>query len=173
MPQFEERWKPVDGDLRHYLISTHGRVCRATLPERMLIARPNPRGFPVILLLGSDGMTRYHRQINRMVANAFLPASEEEDRTQLWHMDGDLENCRLENLRWERRDRVLEWNRMHREGAPRYKTMRVRNNQTGVTYANAYECGIAEGLLESHVVWRIERQADNIFDDYARYRYVE
>lgn len=95
-----------------------------------------------------------------------------DDATAIWHKDGDLSNCHYSNLMWERRDRVLEWNEMHRRGGPQYDTPPVRNNRTGEIYKDAYDCAIQEGVLESSIVWRIEKQSNSMYDESSRYRYV-
>lgn len=166
----DEEWCPIE-DFPHYSISTYGRVRREGTDELRKIA-VNDKGFPIITLYGRDSKTRYLRQINKLVATAFLPEPHYQDETAVWHIDGDLSNCHVSNLRWETRARVLEWNEMHRTLKPKFVTPKVRNNRTGRTYANAFECAMEEGMLESAIVWRVERQARNMEDDNARYRYV-
>jgi hypothetical protein len=61
---------------------------------------------------------------------------------------------------------------MHRRGKPQYTTPPVKNNRTGEIYKDAYDCAMQEGVLESHIVWRIEKQSGSLFDESARYRYV-
>lgn len=165
-----EEWEVVE-DLPHYMVSNYGRVKHVERVEARSITI-NDKGYPVVTLYGRDSKTRYLRQINQLVAKAFLPPARFDDETSVWHIDGDMLNCRSDNLMWETRARVLEWNEMHRQGRPRYNTPRVRNNRTGREYENAYECGIAENMLESAVIWRIERQARHEHDDNARYRYI-
>jgi hypothetical protein len=166
----EEDWRPIK-EFPHYLISSYGRVKHQhrTYSRKITI---NERGFPVILLSSATSPTRYLRQINQLVAITFLPTPAWADETAVWHIDGDLSNCYYQNLRWERRDRVLEWNEMHRRGESRYNTPPVKNNYTGELYKNAYECGMGEGVLESTIIWKIEKQAFGIYDETARYCYV-
>lgn len=165
-----EEWREIE-DFPHYKISNYGRVKHVDRIEARKIT-VNERGFPVVLLSSKTSATRYLRQINTLVAKAFLDPPIFEDQKAIWHIDGDLTNCRVENLRWETRARVLEWNEMHRTLVPQIKTPRVRNNRTGDEYENAYECGMAEGMLESAIVWRIEQQARNMEDPNARYMYI-
>jgi len=73
---------------------------------------------------------------------------------------------------WERRDRVLEWNEMHRTGRPKYETPHVKNNRTGEIYRDAYDCAMQEGELESVIMKKIELNPNGIYDETARYRYV-
>jgi len=165
-----EEWRPIE-EFPHYFISSHGRVKHKDRNNARKVT-VNERGFPVVLLSSASSPTRYLRQINKLVAKAFLPPPIYADSTAIWHKDGDLQNCHVDNLMWERRDRVLEWNEMHRREAPLYDTPPVKNNRTGEIYKDAYECAMQEGLLESSIVWRIENQASSLYDENARYRYV-
>lgn len=165
-----EEWKVV-AEFPHYLISDYGRVKHVDRTEARKVS-VNDKGFPIVTLFGADSKTRYLRQINKLVAEAFLPRPLFDNETAVWHIDGDRLNCHASNLRWEMRNRVLEWNEMHRTLEPKFKTPRVRNNRTMAEYENAFECGMEEGMLESAVVWRVERQARNLQDDDARYRYL-
>lgn len=166
----DEEWKTMQ-EFPHYQISTHGRVKHKGRTDARTI-RVNEKGFPVVLLSSKTSPTRYLRQVNKLVAIEFLPKPLYSDSTAIWHKDGDLTNCHYSNLMWERRDRVLEWNQMHRTGRPRFTTQPVKNNRTGEIYKDAYDCGIHEGTLESSIIWRIEKQSSSIYDDNARYRYV-
>jgi len=165
-----EEWRAIE-EFPHYEISSYGRVKHR---DRNYIRKItiNERGFPVVLLSSATSPTRYLRQINKLVALAFLPRAVWDDAQAIWHKDGDLSNCHVSNLMWDRRDRVLEWNEMHRSGKPHYNTPPVKNNRTGEIYKDAYDCAMQEGTLESSIVWRIERQASSMFDEAARYRYV-
>lgn len=166
----EEEWRPIE-DFPHYLISSHGRVKHRDRTNARKIT-VNERGFPVVLLSSATSPTRYLRQVNKLVAKAFLPRAVWDDATAIWHKDGDLLNCHVNNLMWERRDRVLEWNEMHRREEPTYDTPPVKNNRTGEIYKDAYDCAMQEGVLESSIVWRIEKQSSSLYDENARYRYV-
>lgn len=165
-----EEWRVIV-ELPHYHISNYGRVKHEGKPE----ARKtyiNDKGFLCVLLYGKDSKTRYNWQVNKLVAQAFLRPARFDNETAVWHIDGDLTNCVVDNLRWDTRGRVLEWNRMHRPGFEPVRTPMVKNNRTGLIYNNAYECALAEGRLESEIVIRIERQARHTEDDNARYRYI-
>lgn len=165
-----EDWKTID-EFPHYYISSYGRVKHKTRNDARKITI-NERGFPVVLLSSGTSPTRYLRQVNKLVAKAFLPKPVYDDSTAIWHKDGELSNCHVSNLMWERRDRVLEWNEMHRRGTPKLRTPPVKNNRTGEIYKDAYDCAMHEGYLESTIVWRIEEQSSSLYDESARYRYV-
>lgn len=165
-----EEWRVIEGFPR-YRISTHGRVKHEDRDEARKITI-NDKGFPIVVLFGTDSKTRYVRQINKLVAEAFLRPPHFEKENAVWHLDGDLTNCHVDNLRWDTRARVLEWNEMHRTMKPRHQTPRVRNNRTGMIYANAFECAIREGRLESEIILRVERQGRSQYDETARYQYL-
>jgi hypothetical protein len=165
-----EEWKTIE-EFPHYQVSSYGRVKHR---DRNYIRKItiNERGFPVVLLSSQTSSTRYLRQVNKLVANAFLPTTWLNGSVAVWHKDGDLSNCYWENLMWDRRDRVLEWNEMHRSGRAQYKTPPVKNNRTGEIYKDAYDCAMQEGQLESSVIWKIEQNGNGIYDDSSRYRYI-
>jgi hypothetical protein len=165
-----EEWQVIE-ELPHYMISSHGRVKHIDRIEARTV-QVNERGFPVILLSSRNTATRYMRQINHLVAKAFLAPPLYSDCTAVWHKDGDLQNCHYSNLRWETRSHVLEWNEMHRSGRPLSNTPPVKNNRTGEIYKDAYDCAMAEGVLESYIRDRVEKQGSSLYDDNARYRYV-
>lgn len=159
----EEKWQSIK-EFPHYEISSHGRV-RNKIKGNLLSIKCNYKGFPIVVFYAQDSTTRILRQVNQLVAEAFLPQPIEDKMTAVWHVDGDLQNCRADNLRWEFRNRVLEWNDQNRLKEPKYKTPRVRNNRTGTVYDNAYSCAVAEGELESTIVWKVEKGS-------PRYSYI-
>lgn len=171
MDDLEEVWVPVEG-FDKYLISNHGQVKHVDRVSSRT-SSVNNRGFPVITLYRDNDPSRYLRQINKLVADAFLPPPDHHDETSVWHMDGNLLNCYISNLKWDTRARVTEWNRMHREGTASYSTPPVRNNVTGAVYDNAFDCGMNEGKLESTVIWLIEGNAELFNDPNAKYCYVK
>ena len=169
----DEDWRVIE-EFPNYVVSNYGRVkhINHVMARKVNV---NKQGFPVVLLSIPGDATHYMRQVNKLVANAFLPPPDIDPRDGMpavWHIDGDLSNCNADNLRWDTRSHVIEWNEMHR-GKTAFKQLgRVKNNQTGAIYANTYECAMAEGELESKIIWRIEKQARHIEDDDAKYRYL-
>lgn len=159
----DEEWKDVE-KLHRYMISSYGRVMNRE-KDKLLTPSINDRGFPIITLYGNDKVTRNLKQINRLVAAAFLPPPFDDRDNSVWHIDGDLSNCHISNLKWEMRRRVLEWNDMHRRGTPLLITPKVRNNRTGIVFDNAFECALYEGDLEDSIVLKVEKGS-------PRYSYV-
>lgn len=165
-----ETWRPLQ-EFPLYEISTQGRIRNAgTLAIRSV--KPNHRGFPTLGLYGKDDPTRYFRQVNMLVAQTFLDKPEHRTMTSVWHVNGDIADCRAANLKWETKARVMEWNQMWRDGVPRYKTPKIMVNKTGRIFENAYECGKYVGELETAVINHIEHFPPMHIHN-ARFRYVD
>lgn len=162
----EEIWHEVI-DFPLYMVSNLGKIMRISNSKIRQIAI-NARGFPIVVLFGRGGgesKTRYLRQVNQLVAEAFLPSATFHDETSVWHLDGDLTNCRADNLRWDTRARVIEWNEMNRSREPKYNTRPVENTRTGKVYEDAFACAMDEGRLESEILVRANQ-------DSPRYRWI-
>lgn len=166
-----EEWALIEG-FENYEISNHGRVRRVGSDRTRKISLNN-MGVPVLVLYRENDPSRYLRQVNKLVATTFLPPPTFQDETSVWHIDGDLTNCRASNLKWDTRARVLEWNAQNRHQRPQHHTPRVKNNRTGVIYENAFDCAMSEGKLEGDVIKRVEQGGIySPYDDSARYRYI-
>lgn len=87
-----EIWKPViEG---RYWISNFGNIKNK---KGLLKPNPNASTLGVVLSVG-NGIQRW-RSIARMVAEAFL--DKPEGSAKLTYLDGDKNNCRADNLKWE------------------------------------------------------------------------
>jgi len=154
-----ERWQYF-GESNKYLVSDHGRIKRAMAGEDKALAQHlNPKGAPyVILYVGGD---RVYKQVNTIVASAFVPHTAENVSHQenfIWHNDGNQRNCYAENLKWARRSLVLEWNSMHRDGPPLEPVSApIRNCSSGTVYFDAYDAAIAFGMTMTQIFFEIER----------------
>lgn len=87
-----EIWKPViEG---RYWISNLGNIKNK---KGLLKPNPNASTMGVVLSVG-NGIQRW-RSVARMVADAFL--DKPEGTVKLVYKDGNVKNCRADNLRWE------------------------------------------------------------------------
>src|SRR5688572_21407649 len=84
----QERWAPVPGYEEWYAVSSSGRL-KSVRRNRLLVIR--------------DGKTwlydRRHVSVGRFALMAFVGPPPTPGHGAL-HLDGDLDNCRLGNLRW-------------------------------------------------------------------------
>lgn len=166
----EEIWREIEG-FPDYHISNLGRVVHIERPGVIRKTSINHKGFPTLVLFHKNHTgARYLRQVNKLVASAFLGQAPPR-LDSVWHIDGDLLNCQADNLKWDMRSRVMEWNEMHRTPGPKFRTGRVMINATGRVFENAYEVALHVSEIESAVVAHIERYPDQHVDR-ARYKYV-
>jgi hypothetical protein len=114
-----EEWRAVKGLEGLYEVSSQGRVRsldrqtrRHRIRGRVLKPTSHPKGY-LVVIMSVDGV--WHRDlIHRLVARAFLPAS---DLPEVNHKDFDKTNNRVQNLEWCSRER----NHAHATDAGRYK----------------------------------------------------
>lgn len=101
-----EEWRTVRGYEGRYEVSSLGRVRsldRKTIDGRRIRGRtlaqsPGHAGNPLVVLC-YDGNYR-SRQVNRLVAEAFIKRPSGLLRPDVYHNDGDPANCRASNLKW-------------------------------------------------------------------------
>ena len=165
-----EEWRLIQ-DFPKYSISSLGRI-QNVATKSIRSVRNNHQGFPTLVLYKQDNPTRFVRQVNMLVAQQFLDEPEHRNMTSVWHINGNFEDCRAVNLKWDTRARVMEWNRMWRDGTPQLRTPKVMINGSGRVFNNAYECGLYVSDLETAIVSHIENYPAQ-YADRARYRYVD
>lgn len=93
----------------------------------------------------SDEGERVKRYVSHLVATAFqIPHPPRYDTTI--HLDGDLENCDATNLQWRPRWFALKYTYQFRT-LRGYRTLPIRNVDTGEIYLDVWDLIIQQGLL--------------------------
>ena len=91
-----EIWKKIDG-YSDYEVSTFGNVCSLKFGKRRILTpRKNSDGYFCIITC-MNGSEISHR-IHRLVAGAFI--ANDNNYPQVDHIDRDITNNKVENLRW-------------------------------------------------------------------------
>ena len=94
-----EQWKWIPGYLGLYKVSTFGRVASfKTHRPKLLKLHPHVgTGHLKVTIVGHRGELQSY-YVSRLVLASFVSTPQEGDRVE--HLDGDIENNRLENLKW-------------------------------------------------------------------------
>lgn len=90
-----ERWTEINGYEGNYLISDQGNVF-SRISDRMLNPTIAKVGYPMVFLtVGGKCKAHY---VHRLVAMHFIPQMA--GKEQVNHINGDKQDCRVENLEW-------------------------------------------------------------------------
>jgi len=98
----EEIWKDIVGYIGLYIISNYGKInsCQRNGTRGGVLKPSKCRGGYLQVVLSKNGIHKTHR-IHRLVLEAFIgpcPRGKE-----VCHNDGNPQNNRLDNLRWDTR----------------------------------------------------------------------
>lgn len=142
-----ENWVPVEG-FPGYSVNPLGQV-RKDSSKRILHTRINQYGVPYV------GLMRDHRQcirsLPRLVAKAFIPQPSEFFDTPI-ALDGDRNNCAVENLMWRPRLYAIHYANQFDDPYPNPINAPILCLDTGETFSSSMEAAQRYGLLEREVV---------------------
>ena len=91
-----EQWKQIEG-YEVYAVSTDGRV-KNVKTGRIMKQHKNHKGY-WILGLTKNGKQKSFR-VNRLVALAFIPNDNPQEKTEVNHIDENKDNNCVDNLEW-------------------------------------------------------------------------
>lgn len=124
----EEIWRPVEGYPKYY-VSNLGRVKSLKRFEPVIMARgKNKLGYTTVSLWNSEKKRLDIIHLSRIVLAAFRGYPADPWLCYANHIDGDLENCSLDNLEWEVCETTEEYNPevSHRKGVLKPKSTKER-----------------------------------------------
>jgi predicted 2-oxoglutarate/Fe(II)-dependent dioxygenase YbiX len=98
--QYNEIWFQISG-YRNYYVSTFGRV-KNTETEIILQQLTDSNGYCVVGLHKENELKLY--RVHRLVANEFLEYRK--NKRFVRHIDGNITNNCVTNLRWTRKNKV-------------------------------------------------------------------
>lgn len=158
-----EEWLPIEG-YPGYEASDQGRVRNSRgwiiNPTRIGDGRP----FVALAVNGAQ----VQRGLALLICQTFLDLPRADFNTPI-HLDGDLTNCRVNNLAWRPRWFALKHTRQFRQNLG--DTGPVRNIDTGHVYANTWAVVFTFGVLYNEVVKSIVNKTW-VFPIYHRFEWV-
>lgn len=92
----EEIWKKLEGYKYNYEVSNFGRIRKGKL---MLTQIKHHRGHLRVALVLPNGKIKQER-VHRLVALAFIPNDNPEEKIYINHINMDMTDNRVENLEW-------------------------------------------------------------------------
>ena len=90
-----ELWAIIDEN-NNYVVSTYGRVRRISTGK--ILKGGNHKRY-ITVALHSNGI-RSDRYVHRLVAQAFIPNDNPEEKKYVNHLDHNIQNNHVENLEW-------------------------------------------------------------------------
>ena len=147
-----EEWREID-EAPLYEVSSHGRV-RNRLNGSKLVVTDNGSGRKIVGLRNNG--KRLVRSVAILVARHFLPDPTGDNNLSPMHKDGDLSNCRADNLIWRPRWFVAKRTLERKNGPTQH--VPVQDMLTGKVYANAFEAAQEFHSLEARIDWACDDQ---------------
>ena len=160
-----EQWINLQ-DYPGYSISDLGRV-RNDDRDRMLTIVQKQNGYAYVGL--TQNKIQVKRSVSRLVAEAFLPPSENKLFTTPIHFDGDLSNCRAINLDWRPRWFALKHTKQFKRTIFE-TTKEVLNLNTEEHFKDCWEAVFRYGLLYIDLIRAIANQT-HVFPTMHKYKW--
>lgn len=145
-----EEWVPLLG-YPGYSISSLGRI-RNDKRDRVLTVVSLPTNWTYVGIM-KDGV-QVKRAVSKLVCESFIPRHVNPKFTTPIHFDGDLSNCRVDNLDWRPRWFAIQHTLQFRRELPVYPDA-VREIKTGETFPNTWKAVCRYGLLYMDLVLSI------------------
>ena len=138
-----------------------------------LLKRSYVQGGRPTVGLYFDGK-QYRRSVAHLVAKTWLPKPPRKDYITPIHLDGNFDNCIVNNLMWRPRWFAIEYHFQHKQNRfGNWKgTEKIEHIQTGRIYDSFREVAETLGVLEQDVHSNIIYDK-HVFPDWPTFRFVQ
>lgn len=143
-----EQWREIAAQ-PNYEVSDLGNV-RNKKTGRILQPSLNQHGHAKVNLPTDEGKTKT-RQVNHIVAEAFLPEPERKDFISVIHLDGDKTNCVATNLAWRPRYFAIRYHMQFDSPMWKESTQRVVDIKSGREY-RIQDAALEHGLVMNEIL---------------------
>ena len=116
----EEEWVPIP-DFEDYLVSNRGQIY-SQKTHRMIRLQENTDGYKCFSAWVNGGNKTLY--VSHLVAQLFLPA--EADKTEVDHINRDISDNRVENLRWANRSMQNKNKRCYNKTGHKYISKHIQ-----------------------------------------------
>lgn len=153
-----------------YVVSDAGEI-RNQKTGRTLSPSKNQHGHLKVNLPTVEGKIKT-RQLNHIVADAFLPEPHRADFISLIHLDGDKTNCSASNLVWRPRYFSIRYHMQFDTKIWEESTVRVSDIKTGRIYDTIQEAAMEHGLILSEILLAAHKRTF-VWPSYQQFRLVD
>jgi hypothetical protein len=142
-------WKELE-EFPNHAVSEHGDVAnmKTGLPRKLSV---NQQGVVKLSMYDEHGRLKT-RSVARLVAESFLEPHPNELFNTPIHLDGDLRNCRADNLAWRPLWFAVKYHKQFRNEDFYHMDVLVMDVESEVVYENVKDVCISNGMYWYDVV---------------------
>lgn len=144
-------WARIE-EFPDYSVSNTGKI-RNDRTDRIMALQRNQRGALYVGLVRDCMQSK--RSVALLVAEAFMEPPEPTTFNTVIHLDGNFENCHVDNLMWRPRWFAVKYHRQFKPFDPSGPhpaiSSRIQDRKTGVIYRNSMDAAMSCGLLDKEI----------------------
>lgn len=163
-----EEWRAIPAYPK-YEASNDGHI-RTIKTERILRPSRNQHGLLKVNLM-KDGKT-YTKNLNHIVAKAFLEPPTRKDFISIIHLDGDKNNCAASNLMWRPRYFAIKYHQQFDLKMYQTSNIPIVDIRTGEKYETIQEAVVRYGLLFTDILIATHERT-YVWPTYQEFRKIE
>lgn len=154
----------------HYEVSDVGEIRNAKY-DRILTPSKNQFGHLKVNLPTPEGKIRT-RQVNHIVAEAFIPEPNRDDFISIIHLNGDKTNCAAVNMQWRPRYFAIRYHLQFQTDLWRDSHITIEDIKNGRIYNRIQDAAVEHGLVLSEILVAAHKRTF-VWPTYQQFRIVE